>query len=530
MGKTPKNFTFLLNIFIILYNLPHFLCQKTTQNSLITCLNDHKLTNFSTNPTKEFNHLHTFSLQNLRLKQFRKPYAIIVPNTKDELIDSIVCCRETSLEIRVRGAGHSYEGLSSMPRGNTPFVIIDMMNLNQVVIDMESESAWVGGGATLGELYTAVAEHSRGQLGFPAGVGPTVGVGGHFSGGGIGVMARKYGLSADNVVDLGLIDGDGRVLGRADMGEDVFWAILGGGGGNFGVVYKWKVQLVKVPPKVTCFRVTKKGPNNQELAKLVHKWQFIAPKLDDEFYLGVYLTSGTNHEVYVTFVGFYLGPKNEAMSIRNHQFSELDIGEDEYLEMSWIESVLYFSGLPEGSTIHDLKSRYFISKSCVKTKSDYVRDHVSIEGIEGALEMVSMEPKGLLILDPYGGIMGRIKSDAIAFPHREGNLYNILYVAFWGEEEDEDRYLNWLRRFYNYMTPYVSSNPRAAYVNYVDLDLGTTDVVGDDNVIEKARNWGEKYFLGNYDRLVKAKTIIDPNNVFNHVQGIHPSNVPIQTY
>ncbi|KAK9681626.1 hypothetical protein RND81_10G016200 [Saponaria officinalis] len=399
-----------------------------------------------------------------------------------------------------------------------------MMNLNKVIIDIESESAWVEGGATLGELYSAIAEYSE-EHGFPAGVGPTVGVGGHFSGGGIGVLGRKYGLSADNVVDLGLIDSEGRVLDRAGMDEDVFWAILGGGGGNFGVVYKWKVQLVKVPPKVTGFKVTKQGPNNHELAKLIHKWQFVAPKLDDEFYLSVYLTSGTKNEVFVTFVGFYLGPKNEVVSIKEHEFPELDIGEHEYKEMSWIESVLYFSGLPDGSTINDLKSRYFIGKSCVKTKSDYVRNHVSIEGLEGSLEMVGMEPKGLVILDPYGGIMDRIKSDAIAFPHRKGNLYNILYVALWGEEEDEDRYLNWLRRFYDYMTPFVSSNPRAAYVNYVDLDLGTMDIVDDGeigNVVEKARNWGERYFLGNYDRLVKAKTIIDPKNVFSHLQGIHP--------
>lgn len=418
-----------------------------------------------------------------------------------------------------------------MPRGKHPFAIIDMMNLNQVTVDLGSETAWVEGGATLGELYSAIAEYS-GSHGFPAGVGPTVGVGGHFAGGGIGVLGRKYGLSADNVVDMKLIDYSGRVLGQDDTEEDAFWAMRGGGGGNWGVVYAWKVQLVQVPQMVTCFRVTKQGPKH-ELAQLIYKWQFVGPKLDDGFHLSVYLTASTSNEVHVAFNGFYLGPKSKAMSIVDQHFPELVISEEEYLEMSWIESVLYFSGLPKGSTTKDLKSRYFAGKSYTKVKSDYVRKPISIEGLKGALEMASLEPTGLVILDPYGGVMDRISSDSTPFPHRKGNLYNILYASFWEKEEEGDRCVNWVRHFYNYMTPFVSSNPRAAYVNYVDLDLGTMDstdndsVALDENAVDKAREWGEKYFLGNYERLVKAKTMIDPHNVFNHRQGIPPSHVHV---
>lgn len=404
-----------------------------------------------------------------------------------------------------------------------------MMNLNRVIIDLESETAWVEGGATLGELYATIAEHSS-YHGFPAGVGPTVGVSGHFSGGGFGVLGRKYGLSADNVVDVVLIDAEGRALDRSEMGEEVFWAVRGGGGGILGVVYGWKVQLVKVPQRVTCFSVSKQGPNRQ-LAGLIYKWQFIGPNLDDAFHLPVYLTASTTNEVYVTFNGFYLGPKSEAISIMGQRFPELVIGENDYLEMSWIESVLYFSGLPNGSTIHDLKSRHWADKSYIKTKSDFVREPISVEGLEGALEIAALEPNGLVILDPYGGIMDRISNNSIVFPHRKGNLYNILYAVFWVGEE-ENRYLSWIRGFYDYMTSFVMSNPRGAYVNYVDLDLGTMDLTGKisdvgsyDNGEEMARAWGEKYFLSNYDRLVRAKTVIDPQNVFNHQQGIPPSSV-----
>ncbi|KAK9081641.1 hypothetical protein Syun_031424 [Stephania yunnanensis] len=107
------------------------------------------------------------------------------------------------LPTRLRSGGHSYEGLSQTAQ--TPFVIIDLMNLNRVEIDLESETAWVESGATLGEIYYAISQASD-ELGFSAGYCPTVGSGGHISGGGFGMMSRKYGLASDNVVDALLID------------------------------------------------------------------------------------------------------------------------------------------------------------------------------------------------------------------------------------------------------------------------------------------------------------------------------------
>ena len=58
--------------------------------------------------------------------------------------------------------------------------------------------------------------------GFPVGACPTVGVGGHFSGGGYGNMMRKYGLSVDHVFDAQIVDANGRILDGESMGEDFF--------------------------------------------------------------------------------------------------------------------------------------------------------------------------------------------------------------------------------------------------------------------------------------------------------------------
>lgn len=137
-------------------------------------------------------------------------------------------------------------------------MLIDLLKLNKVTVDTKSETAWVEGGATLGEVYSAIAQSSP-ELRFPAGICHTVGSGGHFAGGGLGFLSRKYGLSADNILDALLINGSGEMVDRSAMGEDVFWALRGGGGGSWGVVYAWKIRLVKVPRILTAFKVFRYG-------------------------------------------------------------------------------------------------------------------------------------------------------------------------------------------------------------------------------------------------------------------------------
>ncbi|VVA93121.1 unnamed protein product [Arabis nemorensis] len=125
-----------------------------------------------------------------------KPLVIVAAATWTHIQAALGCARELSLQVRIRSGGHDFEGLSYT--STVPFFVLDMFSFKSVDVNLTERTAWVESGATIGELYYRIAEKSN-VLGFPAGLSTTLGVGGHFSGGGYGNLMRKYGLSVDNI-------------------------------------------------------------------------------------------------------------------------------------------------------------------------------------------------------------------------------------------------------------------------------------------------------------------------------------------
>ncbi|KAJ7015312.1 hypothetical protein NC653_004580 [Populus alba x Populus x berolinensis] len=389
-----------------------------------------------------------FSIRNGRFNTSAtpKPLVIVTPLNVAHIQAAIACSQKHGLQIRVRSGGHDYEGLSYV--SVLPFVIIDLINMRTVT-------------------------KSR-TLAFPAGVCPTVGSGGHISGGGHGMMMRKYGLAADHIIDVKLIDAKGRILDRASMGEDLFWAIRGGGGNTFGVVVAWKLELVTVPPTVTVFNVTR--TLEQNATKLVHQWQSAIGKFDEDLF-------------------------DRLLSMMQQSFPQLGLVKEDCIEMSWIESTVYFAQFPRNTSLDVLLDRSPGSTVSFKAKTDYVNvkepiPEIALEGIWERLNQLDAQVAQLQFT-AYGGKMDEISETSTPFPHRAGNLFQI-----------------------HYMTPYVTKNPRQAYINYRDLDLGMNNL--GNTSYKQARIWGTKYFKNNFDRLVHVKTKVDPDNFFRNEQSIPP--------
>ncbi|XP_024023529.1 cannabidiolic acid synthase-like [Morus notabilis] len=322
------------------------------------------------------------------------------------------------------------------------------------------------------------------------------------------------------------------------MGEDLFWAIRGGGAGSFGIVIAWKVQLVDVPSTVTIFAIVRKWENNAT-KKFVHRYQRRVSKIDKDLslFLG-FQTSNTSDEqgntkieIIAIISATFHGSKDRLLPLMQKEFSELGLLEEDCTEMSWVRSIVTYNNFRADDPLEVLLNRTVnFDAKAFKLRSDYVRKPVPDGVLKKLLDRLYEEEVGQSYVEffPYGGKLSKISESEIPFPHRAGNLYNLRYMASWKEGENTtstNKHLSWVRSVYDFMTPYVSKNPRGAYLNFRDLDIGVNPNESDTsayNYIKQASVWGTKYFKNNFYRLVYVKTLVDPTNFFTYEQSIPP--------
>jgi FAD/FMN-containing dehydrogenase len=173
----------------------------------------------------------------------RRPALIVRVADADDVARVIALARENGQELGIRCGGHSLPGYGVPDDG----IVLDLSALKGLEIDVDGRTAWAESGLTAGEYTAAVGEHD-----LVTGFGDTasVGIGGITLGGGVGYLVRKHGLTIDDLLAAEIVTADGELLRvDADSHPELFWAIRGGGG-NFGVVTRFKFRLHEIPSVV----------------------------------------------------------------------------------------------------------------------------------------------------------------------------------------------------------------------------------------------------------------------------------------
>jgi hypothetical protein len=388
-------------------------------------------------------------------------------------------CRSNNLPFALRSGGHSYDGF---PQSSS--VVIDTRLLSAITVDKATSTATVGAGASLGQVYKAIA--ARG-LAFPGGSCPTVGVSGHVLGGGYGYLARPYGLACDNVLSIDLVNPQGQQIhADAQQNADLFWACRGGGGGSFGAVTGYRLRLLGLASVLT-FNIKFPQLSVQRAAAIMRQWQAWAPQAPQSIDSNLVIAKDPNGGIVLRCAGQSIGSSKELQ--RELKF----LSSTPPVRRTYLDSITYFAGGQKG---------WNYPSYAMKGKSDYATSPLTDAGLTALMNAVSASMGIYVICDSYGGTIANTAADATAFAHRNGTLYCLQYGSDWTSPSDTPRHLSDIRSCYAAMRPYVSG---AAYVNYCDLDLA---------------DWQTAYWSQNLTRLKQIKSSFDPDNVFQHAQSV----------
>ncbi len=441
-------------------------------------------------------------LYNSRFANLR-PAAIAYCRGSDDVARCLDFTRSHGVPFALRSGGHSYGGYSS-----TPGLIVDVSGLGAVEVDPRRRTAKVGAGAQLIDLYDAVARHS---LVVPGGTCPTVGVAGLTMGGGVGVLARRYGLTCDHVIGARAVTAAGDQIGIGpDAHADLWWALRGGGGGNFAAVTSFRLSLEPAPP-LALFSLQYPW---SRAAAVLEGWQHWIAGEPDETWSNCQLFAEGTAGLLVQVNGVYCGSPPE-LERRLSRLAGLVgaasasfVGGDDYLEAMKVEAgcasltiaACHVAGEWPGGTL---------GHAAYAAKSSYVGGPESRERTAqwvASVERLARDAPSLgggLAFDGYGGAVNRVASDATAFIHRD-KVAGVQATYSWGSGSSPDEVASgarWLR----WLGAEVIDPAEGAYVNYIDPTL--TD-------------WARAYYGSNEARLSRVKALYDPTDRFRFAQSV----------
>ncbi len=411
-----------------------------------------------------------------------RPAAVVRVASAADIAAVINFAQATGVILAVRSGGHTGHGANG---GLT----IDLRDLNAIEIDIEARTAWAGTGLTAGEVTRALEPH-----GLIVGFGDTasVGIGGLTSGGGIGYLVRKHGLTIDSVLAAEVVTAAGDiVIADETHHPELFWAVRGGGG-NFGVITRWKYRLQPLPaftggplilpatPEVVAGFVALAEAAPEELSAIASVMTapplpFLQPELHGKpIFMCMMAYAGGQEAATAALAPFRALAVPYADLIAPGPYSSMYVSED--------------AGKP-AFTVRSL----FVNE-IGRSEAAAIIDHVA----------ASTAPFRMGEIRVLGGAMARVPTDATAFAHRSSRIM-LSFIALSDGPEEAAHYDAWAQEGIERLR----RGPDRVYVNFI---------TSDDKTRVRAA-----YPPETWERLRRVKRRYDPHNLFRLNKNISPA-------
>lgn len=423
----------------------------------------------------------------------KRPQVIARATGARDVATAINYARDQGLPLAVRGGGHNVAGNSVVNDG----LVICLEGMKQVTVAPEAKKAWVGGGATLGEVDHETQLHG---LAAPLGVVSETGVAGLTLHGGMGYLRRKFGMACDAVTGFEVVTAEGRVVwARENENADLFWA-LKGGGGNFGVVSTFEFDLYPVGPEVIMLGAMYPIDRAPEYMKAWRDYmatssenlvsQFLAWSLPNNPDFG----DAAGKDV-IIFGGGWTGPIDEGLEalapLRELEKPLLDLtGPCTYNELQTGFDPFFGKGL----------RRNYWKALYLNGLSDEVVNFAAPR------MMQKPDPWALIALWSLGGKHQQVAPDATAFGDRSAPFLFSLDIG-WEDPAKDEACMEWARGFWSDMHQFSNGQ---SYLNFPGF--------GEEGHELLKKTYGE----ANFERLRDVKTKWDPKNLFKENQNIPP--------
>jgi len=418
----------------------------------------------------------------------KHPAVVVRPVNAGDVIAAVNFAREGHLALAIRGGGHSVPGF-----GTSDGVVIDMSRMRGVRVNPEKRTARVEGGATWGDFNSAANAFGLATTG---GIISTTGVGGLTLGGGIGYLARGFGLSLDNLISADVVTADGKFQIASDKeNPDLFWAIRGGGG-NFGVVtsFEFKLHPVKdIYGGPMFFELKYAG----DLLRFFREYIATAPEAMGAFPAFQiapplpFIPEKRHGDTFALMVACWAGPVEEGEKALKPFHDVAPVFAEHVGPMPYPALNSAFDGLYPPDLQHYWKANF------VKELTD--------DAIAAHVEHGSKVPAmtSTMHIYPINGAVHNVASDETAFAYRDANFATVI-AGMWPDPAQNKANIQWVRDYYDATAPL---SEEGGYINFM---------AEDDQSRIKAN------YKGNYNRLVQAKKKYDPDNLFHVNQNIKP--------